>query len=249
MVTKIFRLLRINKTSYGRKGLLDTFLGYFLYLIRSIIVRGQKALQGFYKQTYFTFQGNNYTYWHHHYNNTWINERAIEIPIVLKILQTNKGKNILEIGNVLSHYYSVEHDIVDKYEKAKGIINQDIIDFQPLKKYSLIVSISTLEHIGWDETPRNPEKIIRVFDNLTRMLAPRGKIVATIPLGYNPVIEKQIKSGILRFEKLFYLKKISYHNRWIEVKSFSDTEGTKYNRVLLTANALIIAVFENHSEI
>ena len=55
-------------------------------------------------------------------------------------------------------YYKFEHDIVDKYEKKKGIINQDIVDYKPDKKYDLIISISTLEHVGWDETPRENYK-------------------------------------------------------------------------------------------
>jgi hypothetical protein len=62
-----------------------------------------------------------------------------------------KERNILEIGNVLSHYFPVNHDIVDKYEKADGVINQDVVHFYSPKKYDLIVSVSTLEHVGWDE--------------------------------------------------------------------------------------------------
>jgi len=62
-----------------------------------------------------------------------------------------RGKNILEIGNVLSRHIKLEHDILDKYETAKGVINEDIVDFKSEKKYDLIISISTLEHVGWDE--------------------------------------------------------------------------------------------------
>ena len=69
-------------------------------------------------------------------------------------------KKILEVGNILSHYFSVNHDIVDKYEKDVDVINQDIIDYHPNKKYDLIVSISSLEHVGEDETPREPKKIL-----------------------------------------------------------------------------------------
>jgi len=123
----------------------------------------------------FTFQRETYRYFYHKYNTTWRNKRAVEVPIVWKIVNKYIGRNILEVGNVLSHYFPVNHDILDKYEKAKGVINQDVVDFSPAKKYDLIVSISTLEHVGWDETPREPMKILRAIENLKRLLAPKGK--------------------------------------------------------------------------
>jgi hypothetical protein len=83
------------------------------------------------------------------------------------------------VGNVLSHYFSVNHDVVDKYEKAEGVINRDIIDFHPSKEYDLIISISTLEHVGWDEDIsdhkilHDPSKILRAIENLRGLLAPQ----------------------------------------------------------------------------
>jgi hypothetical protein len=35
--------------------------------------------------------------------------------------------------------------VVDKYEKDVGVINEDIVDFQPGRSYELIISISTLD--------------------------------------------------------------------------------------------------------
>lgn len=98
-----------------------------------------------------------------------------------------KGRKILEVGNVLSHYFPVNHDIVDKYEKADGVINQDVIDFYPSKRYDLIISISTLEHVGWDENLRDhkilrdPMKVLHAIENLKRLLAPEGKWLSPYP--------------------------------------------------------------------
>ena len=78
----------------------------------------------------FVFKGYTLNYFHHAYNKTWQNERAVEIPIIWGILTGYQGKRILEVGNVLSHYIPVEHDIVDKYEMAPGVINQDVVDYQ-----------------------------------------------------------------------------------------------------------------------
>jgi hypothetical protein len=53
-------------------------------------------------------------------------------------------------------YYAVDHDIVDKYESAPGVINKDIVTFKlEGKKYELMISISTLEDVGWNGTPRD----------------------------------------------------------------------------------------------
>ena len=57
-----------------------------------------------------------------------------------------------------------------------------------------IVSISTMEHVGWDETPRDPKKIPLALENLTtRCLAPGGEIVVTLPIGYNTYLDKLLK--------------------------------------------------------
>jgi len=67
----------------------------------------------------FTFNGKEYKYFIHTYNPTWRKERSVEIPIIKEIVRKFKGKEILEVGNVLSHYYPVNHDILDKYRKNK----------------------------------------------------------------------------------------------------------------------------------
>jgi hypothetical protein len=65
---------------------------------------------------------------------TWHGERAVEIPIVIEMVRKYQGKNILEVGNVLSHHMKFEHDILDKYEIAKGVTNSDVTHFTSEKK-------------------------------------------------------------------------------------------------------------------
>lgn len=82
---------------------------------------------------------------------------------------------MLEVGDVLSHYFPIHHDVVDKYQVAPGVINQDIAEFIPPERYDLILSISTPEDVGWDETPREPDKLLRAIEHLrNRCLAPGG---------------------------------------------------------------------------
>ena len=71
------------------------------------------------KSTTFKFQGNDFKYFNHWYNTTWDNERTVEIPIICRMIYENNNEDFLEIGNVISHYFNIDHDIIDKYEKAK----------------------------------------------------------------------------------------------------------------------------------
>lgn len=159
-----------------------------------------------YLNKYFVFNGKRYKYFYHPYNRTWENERRFEIPIIWDIVEQNRGKRILEVGRVLPHYFSLSHDVLDKYEKSKDVINEDAADFVPLKKYDLIISISTLEHVGWDEIPKEPEKVIRAVENLKECLNLRGKIVFTIPRGENSYLDQLLDNNQLGVNNLMELE-------------------------------------------
>jgi hypothetical protein len=90
---------------------------------------------------------------------------------------------VLELGSVLSHYFPIAHDVVDKYEVRPGAINQDIVGFVLQQKYDLIVSISSLEHVGWDEEPR-PPKLLEAINHLRSTCpSPGGSFIASLPVG------------------------------------------------------------------
>jgi hypothetical protein len=194
------------------------------------------------KSSTFMFNGETYNYFNHWYNTTWNDERAVEIPIICKYVSENNENNILEIGNVLKHYFNKNHDIVDKYEKGKGVTNEDVVNFQTPNRYKLIVSISTLEHVGWDETPRNPEKIFKALSNLKNLLVPGGKLVVTIPIGHNTVLDKYLKEGEVKFTENYYLKRISKSNKWIELKS--GFANAKFNYPFPAGNVIFIGIYQ-----
>ncbi len=193
----------------------------------------------------FTFQQKKYRYFFHRYNQTWRNERAVEIPIIWSIVQASHGC-ILEVGNVLSHYFPINHDVVDKYEKARGVINQDVTEIAIPKKYDLIVSISTLEHVGWDENPTDkktiddPEKILVAMSRLKSLLKPGGKIIVTLPLDYNPNMDRLLWTEKLRFERTFFMKRVS-KDKWTEA-SEDEARNLPFNRKIPSANALLIGI-------
>jgi hypothetical protein len=157
----------------------------------------------------------------------------------MEMVRKYQGTNILEIGNVLSNHVRFEHDILDKYEIAKGIINEDVVDFRSEKRYDLIISISTL---GWDEKPRDNMKIPRAIENMKALITSRGgMIIITLPLGYNSALDKLLKDGIIQFSKQYHLVRTSKGNEWKEA-SWEDVQVAKYNTPLPFANGLFIGI-------
>ena len=213
--------------------------------IRYIFSYGPRVFYYTYLKTpkTFIFQETSYNYFYHIYNSTCLNERAVELPIIWKIIKEYEDKKILEVGNVLSHYFSFQHDIVDKYEKGSGIINKDIVDFHPSQKYDLIVSISTLEHVGWDEKPKDPRKILIALENLKKCLASKGKMVVTLPLGYNLALDKFLEEGNIEFTEQYYLKRIQGTNEWKEV-GWDEVKGIEYDTFLHSAKGLVIGIIK-----
>lgn len=191
----------------------------------------------------FSIQGNIYNYFDTFSKGggSWYNERSVEIPIVMEMVQRYQGKRILEIGNVLSHYFRFEHDICDKYEGGVGVITKDVVDFQSDKKYDLIVSISTLEHVGWDENPRDDMKIPSAINHLKTLVSKGGVMIITLPIGYNGALDKLLKDGVLEFTEQYQLIRISIGNEW-KVAAWKDVQFAKYNSPFPFANALVIGI-------
>jgi len=186
--------------------------------------------------------GEKYQYFCHPVNVTWRNERAVEIPIIKNILDRYSGKPVLELGNVLSRYYPIRHEVVDKYEKAKGVINQDIVSFSPKKKYDLIISISTLEHVGWSEKPKDKNKVYRGIRRVKELVKPKGEMVASLPIGYHPEVDKILKQADKYFTDDWYLIRLSQDNRWKQTNR-SEALKRKYNQPYCNANAIAIVRF------
>jgi SAM-dependent methyltransferase len=251
-VTKASLVSQAIKT-YKRKGL--------YYVVRLSAIPIFHYLLAWYYRKFrssegFRFNGNTYRYLFHPYVTTWRNQRAAVIPIIWDIVKKSREqeKRVLEVGNMLSYYFKVDHDILDKYEIMDGVINEDVVDFNPLKRYDVIISIFTLSSVGWSEDiearrtgtnspwvfPQDPSKVLRAINNLNRLLAPGGQIVVVDDLGYNPAMDKLLKSGELRFDKHYYLKKISGY-RWKEVDGLNLNE-VKYDKSIPSANEVLIGV-------
>jgi hypothetical protein len=181
-----------------------------------------------------------YAYFVHPYNHTWANERAAEIPVVLRFLESSDSKSILEIGNVLSHYTNSDHIVVDKNEKClyRKVINEDFMEFRPAGQFDAIVSISTFEHVGWDEIPKDEAKSMSALLRIKSMLTPAGKALVTFPAGYNHYLDAHVEELASEGATFQCLKRISGENLWIEV-ALADALKCKYGTPFMNANAVI----------
>jgi SAM-dependent methyltransferase len=189
----------------------------------------------------FTLAGVEYRYFAHPYNETWRNERRVELPIVLRALDERPGARVLEVGNVLAHYGRRGHDVVDKYETAPGVRSIDVVDLDPADRYDLVVTISTLEHVGLDEEEREPGKPRRAVERMASVLAPGGMLLVTVPIDYNAALDSDLREGRIGFDELHFLKRISSNNRWLEVPA-AETAGIAYGTPYASANGVAVGI-------
>jgi glycosyltransferase involved in cell wall biosynthesis/SAM-dependent methyltransferase len=151
----------------------------------------------------FQFRGKNIYYNLLPANNNPQTERSVEIPIAIEFIkQQPPTGRLLEIGNVLSYYqdllphgFGIEsRTIVDKFEEKEGIKNIDLMELDPNDKYSTIVCLSTVEHVGQSVDPKNDygEKIdgkrdidapLKAIAKIFSLLEEGGKAFVTAPYG------------------------------------------------------------------
>ena len=142
-------------------------------------------------ETTFRFRGEQHTYLDDPYNTTRLNERAVEVPIAAAFLDRQPIRSVgLEVGNVLSHYRPGSHRVVDRHEQAPGVENLDVFDI--VGAYDWIVAVSTLEHVRWDETPREPDGAAQALSHLRSLLTPDGRLLLTHPFGWHPFFDAHL---------------------------------------------------------
>lgn len=242
----LVELFKEAKTSLKKKGMIHVFKMGLITIWEYIQLRYYKKFR---TDDTFHFNGKNYPYFFHGRvagaGPSWKNERCVNIPIVLDIIKDyrNKDKKVLELGNVLSYAINIDHDVIDKYEIMEGIINEDIVDYDPPFKYDLIVSVLCLQSVGWDEIPKDPPKILRALDNMNNMLAPGGKMVISIGWGWNQYLESLILEGKFKFDRQWYLKKEKGYT-WKEVPSIDYIKDLKYDEKAYTALGIIVGIIE-----
>lgn len=139
--------------------------------------------------------------------DVYANEKTIELPIFKRAVKN--GGNVLEIGNVLKrHYPELTHITLDKTSKGKGIINKDVFEFQPKKKYDLVVAVSSV---------LDPKLLLPTIESM-KLLG--NRVFISVPLGYDPDLDTEIKK--ITGGRLIIMKRISRENRWVESRNLGS---------------------------
>jgi hypothetical protein len=138
----------------------------------------------------------------------WLDERVIECPWFLTRLPCEPGK-LLDAGSVLNHHYMLCHEkLLNKtitihtlapesesyWNRGISYLYGDLRDCCYRDDYfDWIVSISTLEHVGMNNTrfytsdkSKNecrPESHLQALAELRRVLKGRGVLFLTLPFG------------------------------------------------------------------
>lgn len=193
----------------------------------------------------FQFDGADLPYFYHRYNITWCNERCVEVPIARRYLADHSSRSVLEVGNVLSHYGFIGHPVVDKFEKGLGVLNLDILDVDPRPRYDLIISVSTFEHIGFDDDVKDGsgERILDAISHCRKMLLPGGKLVITAAAGYNPAFDMVVTGHHALDGKLSFMRRTGYF-KWEEC-DVGHFINACYNHPYPFGNCIVVAEFGN----
>jgi SAM-dependent methyltransferase len=192
----------------------------------------------------FEVAGARYDTFHHRYNTTWANERAVEIPLVKALIDDPPGANILEVGNVLSHYFEPTWQVLDKYEKGPRVVNEDVVDFKGSSAFDLIVSISTFEHIGFDDQEAahgSSGAILAAWESVKDALRPGGLAAITAPMGYNPDMDELVNANAFAFDETHFLKRKTQRS-W-ECVTPADARGSLYGKPFPAGNCIVFGLY------
>jgi len=192
----------------------------------------------------FELEGVAYPYLFHHYNATWRNERTVEVPIAAAALSRHARGKVLEVGNVLANYVPAhalpaDRTVIDKYEQAPGVSNVDVVEHEPAAPYELIVSLSTIEHVGQDEEPCEPGKALRALELMHSWLAPGGELLVTVPLGHNPALDEALLGEDPPFARLGFMRRLDARNVWAQA-SGEEVRGARYGSPFPFGNAIAV---------
>lgn len=137
----------------------------------------------------------------------FLDERVVEYPWLISRLNKLAGK-VLDAGSALNHEYILQHEKIKRKElcivtlepeqncywnKKVSYLFHDIRELPFIDDYfDEVISISTLEHIGMDNTLYSSDeaysehKIYSFLDAITelkRVVKPGGKVYVTVPYG------------------------------------------------------------------
>lgn len=175
----------------------------------------------------------------------WRTERCVELALGKSALAAHGPDRSLEVGNVMPLAGVSGHTVVDKYEVGDRVVNEDIVDYAPGRRYRLVVSLSTLEHVGWDEVPRDPAKAVLALERMSVLVDDDGALLVTIPVGVRRDLESAfVTAAGSTFDSVTLLVRRSRRPRW-EARPLSELPGVLYGRPFPCGNGVLVGMRGN----
>lgn len=189
---------------YFARGRRAWSIGYYTFKKRSISAEIDNAIQS---KTRLTAVPGGYGF--------KLDERVVEYPWVFSRLVQATGQRLLDAGSVLNYGYLLSKDIVaksdltiftlspEKRNYAREGISYVFGDLRAMyfapEAFDVVISISTIEHIGLDNSKFHQEKVafremrdgthLNAVEEYKRVLKKGGKCLLTVPFGKQAVKE------------------------------------------------------------
>lgn len=181
----------------------------------------------------FKFQGKEFEYFHHPHNNTRINERTVELPLVEYFL--DQYPDCIEIGAVSPYYFEGDHevyDLTDSHPRSKSARAENI----DVSNRNLL-SISTLEHCGVPDAFCSDDDPTVAPTILNKWMSGAEKYLISWPMGYAPALDKH---AIENYDCKFIARRPYPSHDWKQVSLENLTETDKIYGSFSCANAVLI---------
>jgi len=197
----------------------------------------------------FVVNGRSFEYADSDYNCTRQNERAVEVPIAMALLCHARAFDgaILEVGAVLPHYRpgwpSDGHICVDLFEPYPGVINADVLTWQPSQLFDLIICISTLDHL------RDEDEFCTALERMRAWRKRDGLLLVTLPygqpawIGGGKWLEQMIDSEAIGSDVTWRMDKVDpLHHGWEQI---CDEQAPRraYNHPTAYANTVYMYIW------
>jgi len=148
--------------------------------------------------------------------------RSVEIALGKLAFERFKGQYILEVGNTLHQYIGGYHLCVDQFDPEQRVIQKDILGFEAFGAFDLVISISTIEHIGYDTTYHGNEKkegwrAVQATRHCYNLMRDGGSLLATWDIGANPFLDLAIEQKVIPFGSYYYLAQDPETLQWSEI--------------------------------
>jgi Glycosyl transferase family 2 len=190
----------------------------------------------------FTLAGRDYRYFVRNIedNTPSTNERAVEIAVIRDELERfGKPQAVVEVGNVLSHYFPIGHRVISAEDEERNQAarwKEDLVEFKPPFEPELVISISALGRIGH---PLEPQRFTMAVENLIGWLAPEGRLLFTVPIGYNLGVRTYLDAVHSYPIDVHCMRRTTIDNLWVQT-SYEAVRNIPYGRPFSCANAIAV---------